>query len=224
MTELLRSWGVRQVAVAGHSSGEIAAAYSTGALLLESCVAIAYQRGQVIVSLKKQFPDLKGAMVAIGGSVEEIKPIVKLLRDGRATVACINSPLSITASGDEHVISELQEKVEQMQMFNRKLCVETAYHSHHMNLVAEEYGANIKTVTAQATSGISFYSSLRGCQISTDELGPSYWVDNLTCPVRFSEAMKYMISPVDGTSNPAVDLLVEVGPHAALLKGLSSKS
>jgi acyl transferase domain-containing protein len=151
------------VAVAGHSSGEIAAAYATGALSLESAVAIAYHRGQAIVSLKKQFPDLKGAMVAIGGSAEELKPMVKLLKNGRAAVACINSPSSITASGDDDAIAELQEKVESMQMFNRKLRVDTAYHSHHMNLVAEEYRANIKTVSSQATWGITFNSSLHGC-------------------------------------------------------------
>ena len=216
LTELLRSWGVHPTAVAGHSSGEIAAAYAAGALSLEACITVAYHRGQAIVSLKKQFPDLKGAMVAIGGSAEELKPMVKLLKEGRATVACINSPSSITVSGDEEAIAELQEKVELEQMFNRKLRVDTAYHSHHMNFVAEEYRENIKTVTTHATSGITFNSSLRGYQISTTELGPSYWVDNLTCPVRFLEAVECMIKPVDGTSNPAVDLLVEVGPHAAL--------
>lgn len=168
------------------------------------------------MSLKKQFPSLKGAMVAIGASAEEIRPIAKLLKEGRVTVACINSPSSITASGDEDAISELQEKVEQKQMFNRKLRVDTAYHSHHMNLVAEEYGANINTVISQATSGVTFNSSLRGYHIGTEGLGPSYWVENLTCPVRFSEALECMIKAADGTSTPEINLLVEVGPHAAL--------
>ena len=216
LTELLKSWGILPVAVAGHSNGEIAAAYATGALSLEACVAIAFYRGQAIVSLKKQFPDLKGAMVAIGGSAEEIRPMAKLLKKGQVTVACINSPSSITASGDEEAIAELQEKVEQKELFNRKLRVDTAYHSEHMNLVAEEYGANIKTVASQATSGVVFNSSLRGCQVGTEELGPAYWVDNLTSPVRFSEAVECMIKSVDGTASPAVDVLVEVGPHAAL--------
>lgn len=216
LTELLKSWGILPVAVAGHSSGEIAAAYATGALSLEACVAIAYYRGQAIVSLKKKFPDLKGAMVAIGGSAEEIRPMAQLLKNGRATVACINSPFSITASGDEEAIAELQDQAEQKKLFNRKLRVGTAYHSHHMNLVAEEYGANIEAITSQVTSGVVFNSSLRGCQVGTEELGPAFWVDNLTSPVRFSEAVECMIKSVDGTASPAIDVLVEVGPHAAL--------
>jgi NADPH:quinone reductase-like Zn-dependent oxidoreductase len=216
LTDLLKSWGIKPAAVAGHSSGEIGAAYAAGALDLESCIAIAYFRGQSIVTLKREYPELKGAMMAVGGSPDEMRPLIKLLKEGRATVACINSPSSITASGDEAAISELQELVEQKQMFNRKLRVDTAYHSHHMNLVAEEYRAAIKHVKSQNTSGTLFHSSLVGRRIKLTELGPAYWVENLTCPVRFSEAVQSMCEAIDGSTTPAVDILVEIGPHAAL--------
>ena len=182
LTDLLRSWGVKPATVAGHSSGEIGAAYAAGALDLESCVAIAYFRGQAIVTLKRKYPELKGAMMAVGGSPDEMRPLIKLLKQGRATVACINSPSSITASGDEAAISELQELVEERQMFNRKLRVDTAYHSHHMNLVAEEYGAAIEHVQAKSTTGTLFCSSLMGRRVKTTELGPSYWVEKLDMP------------------------------------------
>lgn len=216
LTDLLKSWGIRPVAVAGHSSGEIGAAYAADVLSLESCIAIAYFRGQSIVSLKSKFPELRGSMMAVGGSAEEIRPLIKMLRDGRATVACINSPSSITASGDEAAIDELQVAIEQKQMFNRKLRVDTAYHSHHMSLVADEYRETIKHINPRTTTSATFHSSLRGCQIDMAELGPSYWVENLTCPVRFSEAMESMCKPVDDSSTPGVDLVIEIGPHAAL--------
>ncbi|KAN0092149.1 BcPKS8, polyketide synthase [Hyaloscypha variabilis] len=216
VTDLLKSWGIKPAAVAGHSSGEIGAAYASGALDLESCIAIAYFRGQSIVSLKRQYPELKGAMMAVGGSPDDMRPLIKLLREGRATVACINSPSSITASGDEAAISELQELVEEKQMFNRKLRVDTAYHSHHMNLVAEEYRASIKHIESKNTTGTLFHSSLKGNRIKTTELGPSYWVENLTCPVRFSEAVQSMCQSIDANNTPGVDILVEIGPHAAL--------
>ena len=101
-------------------------------------------------------------------------------------------------------------------MFNRKLRVDTAYHSHHMNLVAEEYGQNIRTVSSQNASGTTFYSSLFGQRLETGVLDSSYWVQNLTCPVRFSDALQSMCEPIDGTSTPGVDVLIEIGPHAAL--------
>ena len=166
--------------------------------------------------LKENYPELKGAMMAVGGSAEDMQPLIEILKEGRATVACINSPSSITASGDEEAINELQAAIEAKQMFNRKLRVDTAYHSHHMNLVAEEYRETIKHVTSRGTSLVTFHSSLQGRLIETTELGPSYWVENLTCPVRFSEAVQSMCKPVGASSDPAVDVLIEIGPHAAL--------
>ncbi|RDW62499.1 hypothetical protein BP5796_10801 [Coleophoma crateriformis] len=219
LVELLKSWNIHPSAVAGHSSGEIAAAYATGALSLEDAVAIAYYRGQSIPQLKSRFPDLKGAMMAVGGSADEINSMLEQMTcKGKVVVGCINSPASITASGDEDAINQLQQLVEEKQLFNRKLRVETAYHSHHMNLVAEQYAESIKTVSSrEATQPTLFHSSLLGRQISTSELGPSYWVDNLTSPVRFSEAVQSMCKPADETSpDPGVDVLVELGPHAAL--------
>lgn len=216
MTDLFKSWGINPSGVAGHSSGEIGAAYATGALDLESCVAIAYFRGQMIVSLKKQFPEQKGAMMAVGGSAEDIRPLLKSLKAGRVTIACINSPSSITASGDDNAISELQDLIEEKQMFNRKLRVDTAYHSHHMELVADEYMSTIKDVTPKKASGVTFHSSLLGHKVETTELGSDYWVKNLTSTVRFSEAVTSMCQPTDETSSVGVDFIVEIGPHAAL--------
>lgn len=48
LVELLADWGVKPQAAAGHSSGEIAAAYSAGAIDQESAWRIAYWRGTFI--------------------------------------------------------------------------------------------------------------------------------------------------------------------------------
>ncbi|KAH8650550.1 putative polyketide synthase [Tricladium varicosporioides] len=216
LTDLLGSWGITPIAVAGHSSGEIGAAYATGALSLESCVKIAYYRGQSIVTLKQKFPELKGAMMAVGASAADIQPLLKTLKSGKVTIACINSPQSITASGDEKAVSELQELIEKRQQFNRKLRVDTAYHSHHMNIVAEYYSSAIGNLMPCQVSKNTFHSSLLGKLVDTAELGPDYWVRNLTCPVRFSEAVQSMSQSAGRNSNQSLDIIVELGPHAAL--------
>ncbi|EKD12633.1 beta-ketoacyl synthase domain-containing protein [Drepanopeziza brunnea f. sp. 'multigermtubi' MB_m1] len=216
LTDLLKSWGIKPSAVAGHSSGEIGAAYAAGALSLESCAAIAYFRGQAIVLLKNKYPDLKGAMMAVGGSPDSIRPLIKMLKRGRVTVACMNSPSSITASGDEEAINELAAAVEAKRLFNRKLRVDTAYHSHHMELVAEEYRDSIQNIKPQDASSVAFHSSLKGCQIGTADLGEAYWVENLTYPVLFCEALQSMCTSTDDINALGVDVLLEIGPHAAL--------
>lgn len=177
-------------------------------------MAIAYYRGQAIISLKKQYPDLQGAMLAIGSGPETIAPIIKSLSKGKVTIACINSPSSITASGDTQAVTQLQDLVETEQIFNRRLKVDTAYHSHHMDLVAEEYFNNIKCIVPKSsTEQAMFYSSLLGYQVAGFALSAEYWRDNLTYPVQFSQAVKKMCEP---DSHARIDTLIELGPHAAL--------
>ncbi|KAL1636209.1 Type I Iterative PKS [Diplodia intermedia] len=210
LVDLLWSWGVGASAVTGHSSGEIGAAYAAGLLTLESAMAIAYHRGQAIITLKAKHPDLKGTMLAVGAGPEVVRPLLKTLRSGHVVVACENSPGSITASGDVEAIEELAAAIEEKQLFNRKLRVDVAYHSPHMSLVADEYRAAIQDVKPLPCQSAAFYSSLHGKKVDGSSLDASYWVDNLTKPVLFSTSLRELCIG----SNP--DVLVEVGPHTAL--------
>ncbi|KAI5920277.1 hypothetical protein F4810DRAFT_438322 [Camillea tinctor] len=215
LTDLVRSWGILPTAVAGHSSGEIGAAYAAGILTFEACMAIAYHRGRLIPVLKERYPNLKGAMMAVGGSKEEFEPLISAVTAGEVKIACHNSPSSLTISGDEAGIDELKKAVEEKQLFNRKLFVDTAYHSHHMNLLAKEYQESIAEVEQPVSTEVRFHSSLLGRRIDGTELESTYWVQNLTCPVRFNEAVQDMIAPIDDHKT-GVNMLLELGPHSAL--------
>lgn len=228
LVDLLHSWGIRPSAVTGHSSGEIAAAYAAGFITFEAACTIAYHRGRMIPILKANFPRLEGGMIAVGGSKEEFQPLIdevnaKPQPDGKPAtirIACFNSPSSLTISGDSVGIAALEDLIKERQpdTFNRRLQVETAYHSHHMDLVAKEYAESLSSLSVpRAKSKVRFYSSLYGRQINGIECDANYWVDNLTCPVRFSEALDSMVSSTSSTEQqPSVHILVEVGPHSAL--------
>jgi NADPH:quinone reductase-like Zn-dependent oxidoreductase/malonyl CoA-acyl carrier protein transacylase len=215
LVDLFRTWGIHPTAVAGHSSGEIGAAYSAGIINFESAMAVAYHRGRLIPILKQKFPDLRGRMMAVGGTKEEVTPLIEGLKEKEVRIACFNSPSSLTISGDEPALAELERSVEEKQMFNRRLIVDVAYHSHHMNLVAKEYRGSIAKLAAPVPTSVRFHSSLYGQLIDGTELQPNYWVDNLTCPVRFSEALQSMLDPV-GEHKTGVNMLIELGPHSAL--------
>lgn len=215
LTDLLFSWGVLPTAVAGHSSGEIGAAYAAGILSLESCMAIAYYRGVVTIELKKRFPELRGAMMAIGCSKEEIEPLIAQLTLKDVKIACFNSPESLTISGDEPAIDQLQTMMQQKEMFNRKLQVDVAYHSHHMKLIARSYLEYLQLLDLPKSTPVKFHSSLLGRLVNGLKLEPSYWVENLTESVRFSEALASMCGPT-GDYKTGVNMIVEIGPHSAL--------
>ncbi|KAH8671519.1 beta-ketoacyl synthase domain-containing protein [Xylariales sp. PMI_506] len=218
LTDLLRTWGIQPEAVVGHSSGEIGAAYAAGIISFESAVAISYHRGRLIPILKTRFPSLDGAMMAVGGTKEEIQPLIDGLQTKQARIACYNSPSSLTISGDSRALIELEGviKATNPDTFCRRLQVDVAYHSHHMNIVAKEYSRAICDLPpAKRESSVRFYSSLHGRQIDGSECNSNYWVSNLTCPVRFSEAMECMLQP-HGEHKTGVNMLVELGPHSAL--------
>jgi acyl transferase domain-containing protein len=214
LVTLLESWGLRPNYVVGHSSGEIAASFAAGAYDLKSAMALSYHRGQMTRLLKETHPSLRGAMIAVGASASTVRPILKMLRAGYATVACINSPTSVTVSGDLLAIEELEFILQKEQLFNRRLKIDVAYHSDHMKKISGTYFDSIAHIEPNSTlqSDVVFFSSVLGRVAEPSTLNASYWVQNLTSPVLFPDALEQMCKK-DGV---IPNLLMEVGPHAAL--------
>ena len=217
LVNLFVSWNIRPTAVVGHSSGEISAAYSAGAIDFKSALTIAYYRGFFASKMKKRLPHLKGAMLAVGLSEEETQAqIAQIPEDvGKVVIACVNSPTNLTVSGDRRAVLRLQSALEVRQTFVRRLDVEMAYHSHHMKSIAGEYLAALaETSPPRSDLSSAFISSVTGGKIAGDRLTPSYWVENLLSRVRFSEALAELCQDLKAKC-PAT-CLVEVGPHSAM--------
>ena len=217
LVDLLHSWGIVTSSVVGHSSGEIAAAYAAGILDMESCMAIAYYRGVVAMSLVDNPGKFNGGMLAVGTSEEDAQGLIDTRTDiiGDCTIACINSPHSITISGDAPRLVQIASLADARAIWNRRLRVDVAYHSKQMDTVAAQYTSLIGEITPKREVDVEFHSSLRGCQVEPVALGTSYWVDNLTSPVRFSQAFKSFAAPKEDTKQ-GMELTIEIGPHSTL--------
>ncbi|KAJ5272907.1 polyketide synthase [Penicillium angulare] len=224
LLDLLKSWNIEPTGVVGHSSGEIAAAYCYGALSRENAWSIAYWRGDICSKLCIEAPDVKGSMMAAGLSKEKAEDYIKTVKAGKINVACVNSPSSVTISGDESGIDELQLNLASDNVFCRKLKVENAYHSHHMKLLADRYLKLISHIQPNqpASTPVKMASSVTGDVIQHAQLGPDYWVKNLVSPVLFSDATAALMKDSSRRrrrqrdSESAFDILLEVGPHGAL--------
>lgn len=214
LVDLLRACGVAPVAVAGHSSGEIAAAYAAGILSREDAWEIAFYRGQCAAAVKSVGPTLRGRMLAVGLSRSAVREYVERVRPGSVVVACINSPQLVTLSGDEDAILAIKEDLDGRSVFNALVAVETAYHSHHMKVVSQQYGKAIRNVKPrESASGVAMYSSVRGGKVAGHELDAAYWVENMASPVEFEKAVTAMMET-------APNLLIEVSPHRVWGKAL----
>ncbi|KAI1261789.1 Aft9-1, partial [Xylariaceae sp. FL1019] len=218
LVDLARQWGIVPDSVVGHSSGEIAAAYAAGHLSQFECIKAAYHRGFSSTIAKSKGLG-KGGMLAVGVGENEISPYLSRLTQGKAVVACQNSPSSATISGDDAAISELSDLLRRDDVFNRRLVVDTAYHSHHMQSAAAEYRTSLGEVKQHKpfASGVKMFSSVTG-NFKAAHFDADYWVSNLVGKVRFSDALQALCQ-ADQISTRGVQphrVFIEIGPHAAL--------
>lgn len=197
----------------GHSSGEIAAAYAAGALNSEVAMEAAYYRG-ICSSMAKGLNPTNGAMLAVGEGAEAITTRIRNITTGRLTVACVNSPESTTISGDVAAIEELQAVLDSVAIFNRRLVVDSAYHSHYMEVVAKSHLSSLEHMAhGIPRTNVAFDSSVTGTRKLSD-FGPSYWVSNLLSQVKFSAASQLVAKHL--AAIPGANIILEIGPHAAL--------
>ncbi|KAI2627830.1 hypothetical protein GGR54DRAFT_636951 [Hypoxylon sp. NC1633] len=219
LVDMLRGWGIRPSAVVGHSSGEIGAAYASGAITADDAIRIAYFRGQATKSLLSQTglvqKSVEGGMAAIGLGRNEVEEFCV----PGVLIGCENSPNSVTLTGDVEPLAEVLQNIGSAHpdTLVRRLRVECAYHSHHMELIAPDYEAMISDIKCSPPR-VPFYSSVSGGHLdSTVSLDAAYWTRNLVSPVLFSSAVSALLKDLDSTSSSSSALVfLEVGPHGAL--------
>ncbi|KAI9776756.1 MAG: hypothetical protein M1839_009400 [Geoglossum umbratile] len=225
LVRLLQSWGIEPAGVTGHSSGEVAAAFAVGAIDMKSALAIVYTRGALTTAFQKII-DRRGGMLAAGLSREEAKPYIDSFKDGQVVIACINSPSSVTISGDLPAIEELEAVLSQKSVFVRRLRVDAAYHSHHMLGIADAYFDALEQVLCEMSgfrSDVIYSSPVTGDRLSSaaEISSPAHWVKNMVQPVEFLDSLTNLClrptPPMEpSTGSSSIDILLEVGPHTAL--------
>lgn len=212
LVDLLSCMNTKPKIVLGHSSGEIAAAYAAGSLDQHSALRVAYYRGRLRVS-----GSLRGAMMAVGLGDASVSSYITRVKSGQIVVACSNSPESSTVSGDECAVLELKKLLEEDSIFARGLNVDTAYHSHHVKSVADQYLQSLEGLEHSTTNpaNVQFISSVTGKEM-TSGFGADYWVNNLVSPVRFQYGLEELCRTSLLASPQGKLTFIEIGPHNAL--------
>ncbi|RMZ66024.1 beta-ketoacyl synthase domain-containing [Pyrenophora seminiperda CCB06] len=213
LVDLLNSFDISPVAVLGHSSGEIAAAYAAGFIDQEAAVKIAWLRGQVSKEVPKN-----GGMLAVSASADSLQHHLDGLKSGRAVVECFNSTKACTITGDAAAISEIETVLKEAQVACTRLPMDLAYHSFHMESARKKYESALEGIAHGSTSTVPMFSSVTGTLVTSTQMKPSYWVDNLVSPVNFVAATRSLLShPQESKTRKAfANLFVEIGPHSAL--------
>lgn len=220
LVDLLESIGVQPHTVIGHSSGEIAAAYAGGILSQAAAMRISYHRS-FVSKCRDKTTFSKGAMLAVGLSEEEVSMYIAQLGYDDICVACVNSPASTTISGNEASIDGLHNKLQSSSIFSKKLNVDTAYHSCHMQEASTRYLYQLNGLDVKSPRKSRRFISTVTASAKDSGFGPEYWVENLVSKVRFSDAILKHVHLEQGfdssSAGHAKQIVIEIGPHAALL-------
>ncbi|GAA2529815.1 type I polyketide synthase [Pilimelia columellifera subsp. columellifera] len=200
-----RSAGVEPSAVAGHSQGEIAAAYVAGALSLPDAARVVTVRAALIRDVLAG----GGAMASV--ALGEVEAARRLAGNDRLSISAVNSPSSVVVAGPPDALGEVLTAWEDDGVRVRRIAVDYASHTAQVEQVAERLGAALAGVRAGAPR-IPLLSTVTGAWITAaGELDGDYWVRNLRHPVRFAPAVAALIDR--GHTS-----FVEVSAHPVLVQ------
>jgi acyl transferase domain-containing protein/NADPH:quinone reductase-like Zn-dependent oxidoreductase/acyl carrier protein len=198
--------GVTPGAVVGHSMGEIAAAYLTGALTLEDAAKIICRRSRLMRQLSGS-----GAMASVELPASEM---VRWLEPfaGRVSIAAENSPGTTVVAGESEAIEQLMEWLELKEVFCRQIEVDVASHSLLVDPILSVLTDELADIRPQA-GNLPFFSTVNGAVTSGTDLNAHYWVRNLRQPVRLAAATVELAR--DGYT-----CFIELSPHPILVPSL----
>ncbi|MFI0797005.1 type I polyketide synthase [Micromonospora rubida] len=201
--DLLRSWGVRADLLAGHSVGEVTAAYAAGMLSLEDACVLVAARGRLMQALPAG-----GGMLAVGAPEERVRGLIDEL-GAAVDVAAVNGPAAVVVSGALDEVETVAAACRAREWRTKPLTVSHAFHSRLMEPMLDEFASVLAGLTWRPPA-VPIVSNLTGAVADPAEIAdPGYWVRHVRQPVRFADAVRCL-------REQDVTLFLEVGPDSVL--------
>ena len=210
---LLRGFGERPDAVAGHSLGEYSANVCAGTCSFGDAVKTVRKRGQY---MQEAVPVGQGAMAAVMGLgradidelVEEVTASAGL---GDVQAVNYNSPQQTVIAGSAGAVEKAGGLLKEKGGKVIPLPVSAPFHSRLMEPAEQRLAPDLQAVNfADATCPI--YVNVDAVPVTSGEAARDALVRQVARPVRWQETIEHMLA--DG-----VTLFVEVGP-GKVLQGL----
>jgi [acyl-carrier-protein] S-malonyltransferase len=200
----LRARGIHPSVVVGHSVGEFSALGSAGALSVRDAIGLVRQRGTAMAEAARQHP---GSMAAILGLADEaVEALCRKISN--VWPANYNCPGQLVISGETLSVDEACEEAEREGARRAiKLRVSGAFHTPLVARAAEALRPAVERV--HLTEGRAAFMSTVTAKLEEAQHYRELLVEQLTAPVKFTQAARVLIS--DG-----VTTFVEVGPGNVL--------
>src|SRR5262249_8743703 len=125
LASLWREWGIKPVAMIGHSIGEYVAACLAEVMSLEDAVSLVATRASLMQSVAP------GSMLSVMLPDTEVASLLATVPG--VSLAAINGPNACVVSGPSEHIATLAQKLAAQQIPNRELKTSHAFHSAMMD-------------------------------------------------------------------------------------------
>ncbi|MGQ7934604.1 SDR family NAD(P)-dependent oxidoreductase [Paraburkholderia sp. D1E] len=204
VVRVIEARGVGYDVCLGHSVGEVAAAWASGALTLAQAVHVIKIRSRAQASTRGT-----GRMAAAGLGEAAMRALMAQLGvDTAVEVAGVNSPQAVTLAGPLGALQVLEAAVKESGRFFQMLELDYAFHSCQMDPIEPGVLQGLADLAPNAATR-SFVSTVTGAELAGTELDAHYWWRNIREPVRFGDAVAQI-------AQTGVRLFLEVGPHSIL--------
>ncbi|KAJ3878281.1 hypothetical protein F5051DRAFT_328254 [Lentinula edodes] len=217
--DLLVSLGIVPDAMVGHSAGETAVFYASGAAPKAMAVELAIIRGQIFSSMES----LGGSMAAVSCTPDQAQAIIlKVQRQYPQHVleiACYNSPTAVALAGHEVALECALKLAANLGIFGRKIRTAVAIHSSMMEACKNEYVTRLHDLFRRYPGdhypSIPIYSTLTG-KPYLEPIDSQYFWRNTRGQVQFTQAIQSIYETTKSFT------AVEISPHPVLSSYLSS--
>ncbi|WP_456154773.1 type I polyketide synthase [Streptomyces chartreusis] len=200
--QLMTSWGISPGILAGHSIGEIAAAYVSGLWTLEDAATVVSARGRLMQGCPPG-----GAMIAIGAEETAVRQLLAD-RETQVSIAAVNGPRAVVVSGQEAACLDVAAAAKTAGALVKRLRVSHAFHSPLMDPILAEFSKVLEDIRFH-TPTIPIISNLTGLVADSAICTPGYWVDHMRQTVRFNDGLQAIKSS-------GCTLAIELGPDETL--------
>jgi [acyl-carrier-protein] S-malonyltransferase len=200
----VESLGVRADVVVGHSVGEYSALAACGALPAQDAIRLVRVRGEATAAAAQETP---GAMAAIIGLDDEVVEELAAGIDG-VWPANYNCPGQLVVSGEPAAVDTLLERATEAGARKTvKLPISGAFHSPLVASAADRLRPEAEAID-WAEPDPPFMSTVTAELEHADRLA-DILVDQLAAPVRFTQAVRALVSS-------GAETFIEIGPGQVL--------
>ncbi|HEX4721094.1 MAG TPA: acyltransferase domain-containing protein [Pseudonocardiaceae bacterium] len=198
---LVLDWGIRPVALLGHSVGETAAAVLADVLPFAAAAELTSRR----VRRARDTPP--GGMLAVAATPAEL---AELLAGTEVAIGAVNAPRQVVLAGLDEPLNAVERLLRAKGYTARRLPSHTAFHSPAVRSVADV--ADLADIPLRPARLPLFSAYTGGRLADADAVDPAFWATHPVAPVLFWPVLDRLLS-----AQPTFVIQAGPGQHLATI-------